>query len=154
MLEARARTAGVLALAVSLRRGIDAGVPIGQECAALRATGPFPAPVDQALTQLTAIADGIPTMRDLADAFDLVESRVATLAEGSSLGPAWMRVRSALALGEPSGDEIVLQRLRMLAAGGQFSEAATVLKTRRWRTWEPSGSPWCGRGRRRSSPPR
>jgi hypothetical protein len=37
VLEERARTASVLALAVNLRRGIDAGLPVGEECAALHA---------------------------------------------------------------------------------------------------------------------
>jgi hypothetical protein len=125
VLEARARAGGVLALAVSLRRGIDAGVPIGQECAALRAAGPFPAAVDQALAQVTAIADRVPTMRDLADGFDVVQSRAATGSEGS----VWTGLRNAMGFGEPSADEIVLQRLRALAMAGRFSEAATALET-------------------------
>src|SRR6185312_15938153 len=47
-LDARVRAAGLLTLTLRLRRDIDAGLPIGQDVAALAATGPYPARSDRA----------------------------------------------------------------------------------------------------------
>jgi hypothetical protein len=126
-LEARARAANVLALAVGLRRNIDAGVPIDLECAALKATGVFPDPVDHALQDLTRLAPGIPTMRDLGDGFDQVDAQLTARIESSLISRSWLRVQSLLGVSSQPSDEALLARLRALVADGRFSAAANAL---------------------------
>jgi hypothetical protein len=87
-------------------------------------------------------------MRDLADGFDVVESRVAARVKGSSLGSTWVSVRNAMGFGEPSIDELVLERLRLLAADGRFSEAASLLETS---TVADLGADWAARVRVRAT---
>jgi hypothetical protein len=128
-LEARARAASVLALAVGLRRNIDAGMPIQGECAALKATGMLPGPVSHALQELTRISTGIPTMRDLGDGFDAVQAKLAYRSANASTGTGLMRLGSLFGFGEASTDDVLLDHLRTLAAEGRFSEAAKVLQT-------------------------
>jgi hypothetical protein len=128
-LDARTRAATVLALAVGLRRNIDAGVPIDAECAALKAIGAFPDPVNHALQDLTQLSSSVPTMRDLADGFDMVQSKLAERGSSASAGRGWGRLEALLGVTAPSADDILLDRLRALAAAGRFSEAAKALET-------------------------
>jgi hypothetical protein len=130
-IDARARAAGLLALALRLRRDIDAGLPINRDVAALAAAGPYPAPIDHALQQLHAISDGTPTMRDLADQFDQVIAQLAARngAETSWARAGWNRVATLFGRGAPpSEDARLVRHLRTLAVDGRFSEAAGELE--------------------------
>ena len=118
----------MLSLAVGLRRNVDAGLPIGAETAALKATGAFPAAVDHALADLTRLAAGVPTMRDLGEGFDAVQAKLALRAAGTPTGRSLARLESLFGLGAQSPDEDLLDRLSALATDGRFAEAAKVLE--------------------------
>lgn len=126
-LDARVRAAGLLTLTLRLRRDIDAGLPIGQDVAALTATGPYPPRADRALAALKPLADGVPTMRDLADEFDGVTVRLRARAEDTSWSARnWSRITSLF--GGTSGNPFI-QHLRSLAIDGRFNEVAEELST-------------------------
>jgi hypothetical protein len=128
VLATRTRATSVLALAVGLRRNVDAGMPIGAECVALKATGVFPGPVDHALQELTRLSAGVPTMRDLGEAFDVLQARLALRSSGTPSSRSLMRLESLFGLGAQSQDDVLLEHLRALATEGRFSEAAKVLE--------------------------
>jgi hypothetical protein len=132
VLEARARAGSVLALAVGLRRDVDAGVSIERDCAALEATGPYPGPVDHALQELTQLSAGIPTMRDLAEAFEPVQARLAVRTASSSFSRGWARLKSWFGPSPQAADDVLLEHVRALAADGRFSETANVLEASEW----------------------
>jgi hypothetical protein len=124
-LDARVRAAGLLTLTLRLRRDIDAGLPIGADVAALLATGPYPARSDRALTALKPLADGVPTMRDLADEFDGVTARLKARTDDTSWSARnWSRITSLF--GGTGGDPFI-QHLRSLAIDGRFNEVAEEL---------------------------
>jgi hypothetical protein len=126
-LDARIRSANVLALANGLRRNVDAGVPIDHICAALAATGPFPAPIDDALKTVSHYAAGVPTMRDLSDSFEPVNARMAERFGTPWVLRSWARVKTLFGAPAPTGNDAVLDHVRALVAVGRFSEAAKVL---------------------------
>lgn len=131
-LDGQSRAVGLLTLSLRLRRDVDAGLPVGHDYAALAATGPYPATVDRALQQLRHLDGGVPTMRDLADEFDLVMASVVARsnAEASWAGRSWARVSGLFGGdGVPSGKAELVTHLRALATDGRFSEAAEQLMT-------------------------
>ena len=124
-LDARVRAAGLLTLTLRLRRDIDAGLPIGHDLAALAATGPYPARSDRALAALRPLADGVPTMRDLADEFDGVTARLRARTDETSWSARnWSRITSLFGAG---GGNPFIQHLRGLANDGRFNEVAEEL---------------------------
>jgi len=145
---ARVRAGAVLALAIGLRRDVDAGVPIDRDCAALRAIDAFPAPVDAALQQLTGQAAGIPTMRDLAETFETVQARLAVRTGSSLFGRGWMRVKTVFGLNSQAAEDVLPDHLQALVAEGRFSEAANVLETSQW---APLGADWVAMVRARAA---
>jgi len=147
-MEARARAANVLALAVALRRDVDAGVTIDRVAAALKAAGPYPPAVDRALAQLMQFTAGIPTMRDLGEAFEPVYGRMVVHVQGSALSRGWLRVKTLVGLAAQSSDDAVLEHLRALVTDGRFSEAANVLETS---DLAPLGADWVAMVRARAT---
>lgn len=129
-MEARVRAAGLLALALRLRRDIDAGLPIGRDVATLAAGGPYPGTINRALQQLHATSDGTPTMRDLADEFDRVIARMAARSGAGATwaNTGWSRVAALFGGGAPPEDARLIEHLRVLAVDGRFSEAASELE--------------------------
>ena len=124
-LDARVRAAGLLTLTLRLRRDIDAGLPIGADVAALAETGPYPPRADRALAALKPLADGVPTMRDLADEFDGVTARLRARSDDTSWSArSWSRITALF--GGGSGGPFV-QHLHSLAIDGRFSEVAEEL---------------------------
>jgi hypothetical protein len=132
-LDRRVRATGLLTLALRLRRDVDAGLPIGRDVSALVANGPYPQPIDRALQALRTVSDGTPTMRDLADEFDSVLARIASRTNNGSswASRGWTSVAALFGRGAPAGDDSQIQRLRLLAADGRFSEAADELAASR-----------------------
>ena len=129
-MDARVRAAGLLALALRLRRDIDAGLPIDRDVATLTAGGPYPGAINRALQQLHATSDGVPTMRDLADEFDRVIARMAARSGAGATwaNTGWSRVMALFGGGVPAEDAKVIEHLRALAVDGRFSEAASELE--------------------------
>jgi hypothetical protein len=129
-IEARARAAGLLALALRLRRDIDAGLPIDRDVATLAAGGPYPGAINRALQQLHAISDGVPTMRDLADEFDRVIARMAARSGAGTTwtNTGWNRVTALFRDGVSGESTRLIEHLRALAVDGRFSEAASELE--------------------------
>jgi len=125
-LDGRVRAASLLTLSLRLRRDIDAGLPIGRDLSALEATGPYPAPVERGLAELRRFADGVPTMRDLADEFDgvMARFRAQSAAQGSWASRGWSNLTALFTGGPKDGNARLVEHLRALAADGRFSEAA------------------------------
>jgi hypothetical protein len=129
-IEARARAAGLLALALRLRRDIDAGLPIDRDVATMAAGGPYPGAINRALQQLQAISDGAPTMRDLADEFDRVIARIAARSGSGTTwaNTGWSRFTALFGGGAPLENPGLIEHMRALAMNGRFSEAASELE--------------------------
>jgi hypothetical protein len=125
-LDGRVRATGLLTLALRLRRDVDAGLPINREVAALASVGPFPAGIDRALQQLRRVSAGAPTMRDLADEFDVVVARLAARSDAAAswTSRGWTRVTTLFGGAAPAGNAKLVEHLRALARDGRFSEAA------------------------------
>ena len=146
--EARARASNVLALAVGLRRDIDAGVAIVRDSSALQSIGGFPPPVEAALRQLGHFTAGVPTMRDLAEAFSAVRARLAAHTSSWSFSRGWTRVQAAFGVNSQSADDVRQEHLQALVAEGRYSEAANVLETSEW---APLGAEWIAMVRARAA---
>ena len=125
-LDARVRAAGLLTLTLRLRRDLDAGLPIGQDVAALSAAGPHPARADRALGDLRRLPDGVPTMRDLADEFDGVTARLRARSDADTSWPgrSWSRLTTLFGA---SGNGAFVEHLHQLAMDGRFNEVAEQL---------------------------
>jgi len=129
--DARARASGLLALALRLRRDVDAGLPLDRDLAALGAAGPYSPAVDRALQRLHSTGDGAPTMRDLGDELDRLIAQIAARAGASTswARSGWNRVAGLFGGATPAGNARLVEQLRTLAADGRFSEAANELET-------------------------
>ncbi len=128
-LDMRTRAAGLLTLSLRLRRDVDAGLSIDRDRTALLATGPYPGPIEHALQQLRQYGDGVPTMRDLGDAFDLLLARMIARSDAGSswTDRSWSRLSGMFSNAPPTGDSALFDHLRALANEGRFSEAAEAV---------------------------
>lgn len=129
-LDGRVRATGLLTLALRLRRDVDAGLPISRDVAALASVGPFPAGIDRALQQLRRMGDAAPTMRDLADEFDVVVARLAARSDAATswASRGWSRVTTLFGGVASTGNAKLVEQLRALARDGRFSEAADAIE--------------------------
>jgi hypothetical protein len=149
-IDARARAAGLLALALRLRRDIDAGLPIDRDVATLSAGGPYPGAINRALQQLHTTSDGTPTMRDLADEFDRVIARMSARSGAGATwaNTGWSRVAALFGGGLPPESARLIEHLRALAVDGRFSEAASELEKS---DESDIGAEWAARVRERAA---
>jgi len=127
------RAIALLAITTKLRRDIDAGASLAEAASLLVHYAPFPPPAAQAVEEVTALQDGVPAMRDLALGFEALDARIKALAESQAAWSplAWLRMRQSSGLDAASPP--TLERLRVLAGDGRFSEAATLMERSPWR---------------------
>lgn len=149
-MDRRVRATGLVSLALRLRRDLDAGLPLGDDLAAINAGGPYPAEIRDALQQLSPFREGAPTMRDLADELDRVIARLAARSgvDGSWTGRSWARFAQLFGGASPSGDAALVERLRSLATDGRFTEAASEIMQS---SAADDGMAWAARVRARAT---
>jgi len=135
----RVHAATLLAAATRLRRDIDGGGPLADTIALLELNGPYPAAVGAAITALAATPDGVPTMRDLALAYEALDQVIS--AEVGLDGSAWWRIRSLFGTPEDPRQSF-LDRARAMVTDGRMAEVAIMFTHSPWRE---QAAPWIAR---------
>lgn len=125
--DARVRATGLVVTAGQLRRDIEAGAPLSDDLVAIGSSGPVPAPVQQALDQLSRAERGVPTSRDLAVGFETLDADIAAHRGGQG---SWTSLGGLF--GSGSSQRESLDRVRVLATEGRFSEVADMLERSDW----------------------
>lgn len=141
------RAIALLAITTKLRRDIDAGASLTDAVSLLVHYAPFPPPAAQAVEEVAALQDGVPAMRDLALGFEALDARIKASAESQAAWSplAWLRMRPSSSLDAMSAP--TLERLRVLAGDGRFSEAAALMERS---PWKELGAAWTDQVRDRT----
>ena len=126
--DARVRATGLVVTAGQLRRDIEAGAPLNDDLVAIGSSGALPAPVQQALDQLSQVERGVPTSRDLAVGFETLDADIASH-RGGQESSSWFSLGGLFGGG---GQHELLDHVRALAAEGRFSEVADMLERSSW----------------------
>jgi hypothetical protein len=146
----RTRASGLLALAEQLRKGVEAGTPVGQTIDAIAATGTLPAPVAQAIAQLRSLSQGVATLGDLSRSFQALadQAEAQSMLAEPWLTRAFAKLTATFGGGPYNPLQATVARLRSMIEDGRTSEVADWLSRSPWAT---IGSDWIEQARARAS---